>query len=68
MVDEGWVGFCGLVASGYYVDWKGTCSIIKKYDCAFIDLNSIAIPSYIDGLHFEPSEHEKIAKIIFEHL
>ena len=42
--------------------------ISKKYDCAFIDLNSIAIPSYIDGLHFEPSEHEKIAKIIFEHL
>ena len=42
--------------------------ISKKYDCAFIDLNSIAIPSYIYGLHFEPSEHEKIAKIIFEHL
>ena len=42
--------------------------ISKKYDCAFIDLNSIAIPSDIDGLHFEPSEHEKIAKIIFEHL
>ena len=42
--------------------------ISEKYDCAFIDLNSIAIPSYIDGLHFEPSEQKKKKKIIFEHL
>lgn len=42
--------------------------ISKKYGCEFIGLNNVATPSDIDGLHFEPSEHEKIAKVIFEHL
>lgn len=42
--------------------------ISKKYACEFIDLNDVATPSDIDGLHFEPKEHEKIAKEIFEHL
>jgi len=42
--------------------------ISKKYGCEFIDLNNVATPSDIDGLHFEPKEHEKIAKEIFEHL
>ncbi len=42
--------------------------ISKKYGCEFIDLNNVATPSTFDGLHFEPSEYEKIAKEIFEHL
>lgn len=42
--------------------------ISKKYGCEFIDLNNVATPSDIDGLHFEPKEHEKIAKEIFKHL
>lgn len=42
--------------------------ISKKYGCEFIDLNNVATPSSMDGLHFEPKEHEKIAKEIFKHL
>ena len=42
--------------------------IAKNFKCDFIDLNGIAEPSTIDGLHFEPTEHEKIAKEIFKHL
>lgn len=42
--------------------------ISKEYTCDFIDLNSVATPSNIDGLHFEPTEHEKIAKEILKHL
>lgn len=37
-------------------------------NCDFIDLNGVATPSVRDGLHFEPSEHAKIARKIFEHL
>lgn len=37
-------------------------------NCDFIDLNGVATPSVRDGLHFEPSEHAKIAQKIFEHL
>ena len=42
--------------------------ISKKYNCEFIDLNKVAKPSSFDGLHFEPSEHKKIAEEIFKQL
>lgn len=42
--------------------------ISKEYGIDFLDLNKIVIPSELDGLHFEPSEHEKIAKEIFNYL
>lgn len=37
-------------------------------NCDFIDLNKLAKPSTLDGLHFEPDEHKKIAQEIFKHL
>ena len=37
-------------------------------NCDFIDLNLIATPSNIDGLHFEPTEHKKIANEIYKHI
>lgn len=42
--------------------------IALENNCDFIDLNKIASTSVIDGLHFEPQEHKKIAIEIFKHL
>ncbi len=42
--------------------------IALENNCDFIDLNTIASTSAIDGLHFEPQEHKKIANEIFKHL
>lgn len=42
--------------------------IAQKTGSDFIDLNKIATPSSIDGLHFEEEEHKKIATEIFRHL
>ena len=42
--------------------------IALENNCDFIDLNKIASTSAIDGLHFEPQEHKKIAIEIFKHL
>lgn len=38
----------------------------KENDCCFIDLDKVANTSDIDGLHYEPSEHKKIAEKMFE--
>lgn len=47
---------------------KQITSIYKKianeYNCKFLDLNKIVIPSEIDGLHYEVEEHKKIAQSI----
>ena len=42
--------------------------IALENNCDFIDLNTFVTPSSIDGLHFEPNEHKKIAEKIFEHI
>lgn len=42
--------------------------IAKENKCDFIDLNTFVTPSEIDGLHFEPKEHKRIAQEIFNHL
>ena len=42
--------------------------IALENNCDFIDLNLIATPSNIDSLHFEPTEHKKIANEIYKHL
>lgn len=39
--------------------------VAKKRECLFIDLNQIATVSDIDGLHYEASEHKKIAEAIY---
>ncbi len=38
--------------------------IANEYNCKFLDLNKIVIPSEIDGLHYEVEEHKKIAQSI----
>ena len=38
--------------------------IANEYNCKFLDLNKIVIPSEIDGLHYEIEEHKKIAQNI----
>ena len=42
--------------------------IAKENNCDFIDLNTFVTPSVIDGLHFDPKEHKRIAQEIFNHL
>lgn len=42
--------------------------IAKENNCDFIDLNTFVTLSEIDGLHFEPKEHKRIAQEIFNHL
>lgn len=39
-----------------------------KYNTAYIDLNKIADVSEIDGLHYEPGAHKKIAQAVFDSL
>lgn len=38
--------------------------IANEYNCKFLDLNKIVIPSKIDGLHYDIEEHKKIAQSI----
>lgn len=38
--------------------------IANEYNCKFLDLNKIVIPSEIDGLHYDIEEHKKIAQSI----
>ena len=40
--------------------------IAKKYGCFFVDLNEFASVSKTDGLHYDISEHKKIAQRIYE--
>ena len=40
----------------YYED------IAQRWGCAFLDAAKVASPSPIDGLHMDPSEHEKLAR------
>ena len=40
----------------YYED------IAQRWGCAFLDAAKAASPSPIDGLHMDPSEHEKLAR------
>ncbi len=42
--------------------------IAEQKDCIFIDLNEIATVSTKDGLHYEESEHKKIAQVMFKEL
>lgn len=42
--------------------------IAEITDCDFVDLNQVATPSDIDGLHFEEEEHKKIANEVFSRL
>ncbi len=40
--------------------------IAEKYGCKFLDLNTVANTSKIDGLHYEKNEHKKIAQSIIK--
>lgn len=39
--------------------------IAEKQNIEFLDLNSVAKTSSLDGLHYEPEQHKKIAQAIF---
>lgn len=39
--------------------------IAEKQNIEFLDLNSVAKTSSLDGLHYEPEQHKKIAQVIF---
>lgn len=40
--------------------------IARENNCKYLNLNEIAKPSSIDGLHYEKNEHQKIANAIFK--
>ena len=37
----------------------------RKYNCDFLNLGNIIVPSEYDGLHFEAGEHKKIANAVY---
>lgn len=39
-----------------------------NYNCEFLDLSSYIRPSMIDGLHFDSSEHKKIADCLYNYI
>lgn len=39
--------------------------IAEKQNIEFLDLNSVAKTSSLDGLHYAPEQHKKIAQVIF---
>ena len=41
-------------------------SVAGETDSFFLDLNEIVVPSFLDGLHYEKEEHQKIAKAVIE--
>lgn len=43
-------------------------SLAKKHNCDFVDLNEIVKVSPLDGLHFSPESHKKIAEYLYKHL
>ena len=40
--------------------------IADRLGCEFFDAASVACPSPVDGLHMDPSEHEKLARALAE--
>ena len=40
--------------------------IAEKQNIEFLDLNSVAKTSSLDGLHYAPEQHKKIAQVIFK--
>lgn len=67
------------VLSGYFSAMFDITSVQKSHllakiykkvadesNCAFIDLNKVASVSKLDGLHYMPEEHKKIACAIYE--
>lgn len=43
-------------------------SLAEENGCGFIDLEQITKPSELDGLHFTPDGHRKIAQAVYEML
>lgn len=43
-------------------------SLADKYKCDFIDLNNITEVSTLDGLHYSPESHKKIAESLYKNL
>ncbi len=42
--------------------------VAQTHNCHLIDFNKIAQTSELDGLHYSPSEHQKIAEAMFKFL
>lgn len=43
-------------------------SLAQKYNCDFVNLNKIVEVSPLDGLHFSPESHKKIAEYLYKNL
>ena len=38
--------------------------VAEEYRCEFLDTSKIIVSSDLDGIHFEPNEHEKLGKAV----
>ena len=43
-------------------------SLADKHNCGFVDLNKVTEVSPLDGLHFSPESHKKIAEYLYKYL
>ncbi len=43
-------------------------SLANKHNCGFVDLNNATEVSPLDGLHFSPESHKKIAEYLYKYL
>lgn len=43
-------------------------SLADKHNCGFVDLNKVTEVSPLDGLHFSPESHKKIAEYLYKNL
>ena len=43
-------------------------SLAEKYNCKFLDLNDVTSVSPLDGLHYSPESHRKIAEKLYKTL
>ncbi len=41
-------------------------SVAAENNCEFIDLNKIIVPSELDGLHYTPESHKRIAQAVYD--
>lgn len=43
-------------------------NLAEKYNCGFLDLNTVTEVSHLDGLHYSAEAHKKIANALFDFL
>ncbi len=59
--------FSEMFAGSIEISWQLPAhyrAVAKQYGCEFLDAGQIIIPSDVDGIHFDASEHQKLGKAV----